>query len=588
VGNPLQNFVNQVTVVGATWLNQVDVFINTLFNSATTVAQAQSALGVTATGQDPAYLKAANNLSDLTNTTAALASLGLTQSYFNAQLAASPPYAQTPAELAASVTPSNYGYTPGDIRRYGAVLTDLVGGVNVTAFTRAIAVAGISSGATVGTAVYIPPGLWYVNATLTVTGPAQVCFQGAGKFQSILYCNGFSSDVPVINYNGSSGSGTIDSISCRGFAIWDASSNARGITATWVKNSAFDDLYFYQLKNGWVGYTSFGNGFRNNNAYGITGDTYILSSVGTAGGCSDSYFEKCRFVGVNGVSVNFELDSLTFIGCDFEGIVGNGAAIIISPPTGSVCSAIVVEGCHFENVNGTALYMAGTDANSITGLAVKGNFIKGGFSDSGNASAVNAIVLSKVNGYDISNNNFVDWGTSDATGGGTQGYAIYQSGSATNTSNGVVENNVSAQSTIGGTSVRTVQNISDVALASSVRVGNNWAPVNGTGFLGYAVSYNKNTYAARAFGQFAYSGSLTQSCQNATVTRNSVGSYSVAFITAMPNANYAVMLTGGIAAAPFAYANILGFPTASGFNLETATTGGIADLNLVTFVVFSL
>lgn len=48
---PLQNFVdNSTPVIGATWLNQIDVFVNTLFGGATTAAQARTALGSTATG----------------------------------------------------------------------------------------------------------------------------------------------------------------------------------------------------------------------------------------------------------------------------------------------------------------------------------------------------------------------------------------------------------------------------------------------------------------------------------------------------------------------------------------------------------
>lgn len=48
---PLQNFVDQSTpAIGATWLNAIDAFYFTLFNSATTAAQARTALGSTAVG----------------------------------------------------------------------------------------------------------------------------------------------------------------------------------------------------------------------------------------------------------------------------------------------------------------------------------------------------------------------------------------------------------------------------------------------------------------------------------------------------------------------------------------------------------
>lgn len=48
---PLQNFIdNSLPTVKAVWLNAIDAFYFTLFNSATTAAQARTALGSTATG----------------------------------------------------------------------------------------------------------------------------------------------------------------------------------------------------------------------------------------------------------------------------------------------------------------------------------------------------------------------------------------------------------------------------------------------------------------------------------------------------------------------------------------------------------
>ena len=42
---PLQNFVDGNTpLIGATWLNKIDAFYTTLFNSATTAALARTAL----------------------------------------------------------------------------------------------------------------------------------------------------------------------------------------------------------------------------------------------------------------------------------------------------------------------------------------------------------------------------------------------------------------------------------------------------------------------------------------------------------------------------------------------------------------
>lgn len=86
----LQNFVDYVSTVSASWLNKVDVLLDTVFQNATTAAQARTALGVTATGADTAYCLKSNNLSDVTAATArtnlgaaasgAVTSSGLTQS----------------------------------------------------------------------------------------------------------------------------------------------------------------------------------------------------------------------------------------------------------------------------------------------------------------------------------------------------------------------------------------------------------------------------------------------------------------------------------------------------------------------------
>ena len=66
----LTNFVDGTTKVVATWLNKVDVLLDTVFNGATNTTQARTALGVTATGADPAYCLKSANLSDVTASTA--------------------------------------------------------------------------------------------------------------------------------------------------------------------------------------------------------------------------------------------------------------------------------------------------------------------------------------------------------------------------------------------------------------------------------------------------------------------------------------------------------------------------------------
>ncbi len=65
----------------------------------------------------------------------------LTQLVFNLFLAGSTPYKRTSAEIAAGVTPTDYGYPPGDCRRFG-VSTSATAAANAAAFNNALLVGG--------------------------------------------------------------------------------------------------------------------------------------------------------------------------------------------------------------------------------------------------------------------------------------------------------------------------------------------------------------------------------------------------------------------------------------------------------------
>lgn len=71
-------------------------------------------------------------------------------------------YAQTAAELAAGVTPTNYGYPPGNVFRYGAK------GDGVTDDTAAIQ-AAITALASTGGTCWFPPGTYKITSQVTVS-----------------------------------------------------------------------------------------------------------------------------------------------------------------------------------------------------------------------------------------------------------------------------------------------------------------------------------------------------------------------------------------------------------------------------------
>jgi hypothetical protein len=104
-------------------------------------------------------------------------------------------YPQSIAESAASVTPTNYFYPYGDVRRYGAT----VGSLSSTADSTAAFQAAISC----GYSPQAPAGYYGISSTLVLSGVNQVinCNTPGGVATLVKYAN-----VPVVNLQGS-GSG---------------------------------------------------------------------------------------------------------------------------------------------------------------------------------------------------------------------------------------------------------------------------------------------------------------------------------------------------------------------------------------------
>lgn len=107
---------------------------------------------------------------------------------------------RTAAEVTASVTPINFAYPQGDIRRYGAVgnnSTDCT-----TAIRNAIKVAQAAQGGGGSGVVYIPPGRFVVSGTLSVT-LGFVTIYGEDQGVSVIQCNTSGiGDVLLINNPG--------------------------------------------------------------------------------------------------------------------------------------------------------------------------------------------------------------------------------------------------------------------------------------------------------------------------------------------------------------------------------------------------
>lgn len=137
----LQNFVaRRLPTISAVWLNRVDVFLETFF---------------------------ANN--------------------------------RSPAEISTGAVVTNFSYQERDIRRYGASTAVTTQSTNRVAIQTAIEVAAALNGAN----VYIPPGIWNVDAALSMRNNVRMVGEGIGS--TIRIRNGATFNDNIIKFEAISG-----------------------------------------------------------------------------------------------------------------------------------------------------------------------------------------------------------------------------------------------------------------------------------------------------------------------------------------------------------------------------------------------
>lgn len=285
-----------------------------------------------------------------------------------------------------------------DVRKGGAKCDAVTDDINAVNATLSIAASGA--------VISMPLGLAAVSATVTIN--KDVTFEGVSKGRSGFYALGFVQDQSILNYTGTTGA-RIQSARLKNIALWSNNNLARGMTLTWVNLSSFEDVYFYNLYRGFYGDHCWSNNFKNISIFNITVETATLTAE-----CNNILFDRVQFGGLNGVNVTGNCAGLTFNQCDFETVTGTtGRGILLAPVTGSAVSGVVVSS-YFEGIKGAAIACAGVDVGSVRGLTVKGSSFYGGFADkygSVSGNATNAIILSRVDGFECSNNVFTDWET---------------------------------------------------------------------------------------------------------------------------------------------------------------------------------
>ena len=289
-----------------------------------------------------------------------------------AQACTTPCYAQTAAEIAASVTPVNYAYVPGHVLRYGTNTTP--GTTNMTAAIQAAINQSAQSG---GSPAYAPAGTYLVNSTLvlpqygSITGDgyaSRISFTGTGAFLSATSPTevGWSgSYVKKLNITSSSGT---DCIVLNNIADVDIDENQINgfynsqIHLTGTLGQGTGDIRI----TGNLLFNSNGNGIQlddvnNVNAIAIHGN-HIYGAAG---------YGIYDVVSGKGISI---------LGNTIEG--GRGAAQVYF----NNASGVNFAGNYIESVAGTPAIIC-SDFQPCFAISITGNFIQG------DVAATSAIIL---------------------------------------------------------------------------------------------------------------------------------------------------------------------------------------------------
>jgi len=232
--------------------------------------------------------------------------LFLTQAAIGAAL-----YPQTSAESAAGVTPTNYAYPPGDIRRYGALTSDATGATNAAALQAAVNVASQD--------VYIPAGSWKVNAAAVFTTNALSQgrrIYGDAPFLSNIQLSGATSGLSFPT-GVTNGYGLV----FENFSIQGDTSTLHGIVG-----GANTTIYGCTFRNLYIGTGQRAIYFPNQGAsygppFNLTFDNVSVNSINSNGielqGGNDTVFINCAGYSFPSGYAPYRLYAGgTFIGCN--------------------------------------------------------------------------------------------------------------------------------------------------------------------------------------------------------------------------------------------------------------------------------
>jgi len=268
-------------------------------------------------------------------------------------------YVRTPAEIAAGVTPTNYQYEPGDVRRYGADSSGVSD--SATALNAAISQAQQTG----GRLVRIPAGIFLIGSKISV--PASVMVIGEGP-QTVIK-KGFNGDMFEVasfaglqdmNLDGESGSFT-----GRGVIITAGTNPSGG--RQYFRNIRISDTASFNVE-----YTADGVGFGSVwdcCDFSVPGNDIYCIKLPTDTGTGNRHFVGCRAVGDSLIDINNAANT-NLNGC-MSGRSTAGSLWCIGWGANSAQS--VINGCRLAGggqtgtVRGTLHNMVGCDI-AATGL----------------------------------------------------------------------------------------------------------------------------------------------------------------------------------------------------------------------------
>lgn len=290
-------------------------------------------------------------------------------------------FAQTSAEIAAGVTPTNFGYPPYDLRRYGADPSGVAASDN--AMTQAIAVCGATGGT-----IRAPNGKYTFAASIAMNIKRSIIVQGDGS------ATGGAQPATQIVFTGSGAGIFIDMRSSTGCGFRDCQivHNNAGFTGTYVKcgnDGSNGDPAFCFLTNCVLG--SSVNGVGNVHLdldkctqFTATGCDFLygnpsVKGQSTAGGSYSNVirFRDCQWVTNYVVPINSQGQAWLIEGCTFENLTtGSGGALAGATAANNPTVGLVFQGNWLGDVQNSAPAATWIDG-CFSGCAFKGNYFSG-------------------------------------------------------------------------------------------------------------------------------------------------------------------------------------------------------------------